>query len=556
MGDFERLEAKVDWLVSAVHHILEQEIGDTSVDYDEEFAQVIDEDVTQGAFVALARSAPQLTDRVVLTGWLHRTAQNIAAQTVRTDMRRRAREQEAAAMNELLAHESDATWEHIAPHLDDALGALGEADRDALMLRYFERKSAQEMAQVLGISTEAAQKRVTRAVERLREFFAERSVTVGASGLAVFISANAVQAAPVGLSATIASVATLAGVTVSTVTSTTSATQAIAMTTLQKTLVGTVLVAAISVAVFQTREAARLRDANREHLQQQAALAEEIDRLKSEHAAANGRVAALANQTTTPRTNSSELLKLRGQVGVLRQEKADLGRKSALSKVTADPTARKAMRDAQRMGMKSLYGDMVKRLGLAPEQQEKFHDLLADDVMENIDLITQSLQDKSGKAEIDRLFSAQESALRDKLAALLGPDSATQYNEYTKDLAGTLTTVQFESNLTGEKAVKAEKKQKLMQFIREETGAALAAAGLPADYQSLPMLNFRNIASGEAAEDSLKLMGDVFGRVSERADAFLSPEEMKQLQEFGKQALENNRAMLLMNRKMMAPIAE
>ena len=104
------------------------------------------QDVTQGVFVALASNAAQLTDRPVLSGWLHRTAQNIAAQTVRTDVRRRVREQEAAAMNELLAAEPDALWEHIAPHLDAALGELSEADRDAVLLRYFERKSASEMA--------------------------------------------------------------------------------------------------------------------------------------------------------------------------------------------------------------------------------------------------------------------------------------------------------------------------------------------------------------------------------------------------------------------------
>ena len=127
------------------------------------------EDVTQAVFVALAKNPGPLTERPVLTGWLHRTAQNIAAQTVRTEVRRHAREQEAAAMNELLAHDSDATWEHIAPHLDAALGELSEADRDALLLRYFERKSAQEMAQTLGVSQEAAQKRVSRAAERLRE---------------------------------------------------------------------------------------------------------------------------------------------------------------------------------------------------------------------------------------------------------------------------------------------------------------------------------------------------------------------------------------------------
>src|SRR5262249_5465953 len=136
------------------------------------------EDVTQGVFVALAKRAGSLASRPVLSGWLHRTAQNIAAQTVRTVERRRAREQEAAAMNELLATKTDTPWERIAPHLDAALGELNDLDRDAVLLRYFERKSAREMAQMLGVSDEAAQKRVSRAVERLREFFAKRGITV------------------------------------------------------------------------------------------------------------------------------------------------------------------------------------------------------------------------------------------------------------------------------------------------------------------------------------------------------------------------------------------
>ena len=86
------------------------------------------EDVTQGVFMAVAQNARQLIVRPVLSGWLHRTTQNLAANAVRSDVRRRAREQEAAAMNELLANESDAVWEHIAPHLDTALGELSEAD--------------------------------------------------------------------------------------------------------------------------------------------------------------------------------------------------------------------------------------------------------------------------------------------------------------------------------------------------------------------------------------------------------------------------------------------
>src|ERR1035441_2096990 len=98
------------------------------------------EDVTQSAFVALAQNAGQLSDRPVLSGWLHRTAQNLASKSVRADVRRRAPEREAAAMNELLSTEPDVAWGHIEPFLDDALRELSEPDRDAVLLRYLEGK--------------------------------------------------------------------------------------------------------------------------------------------------------------------------------------------------------------------------------------------------------------------------------------------------------------------------------------------------------------------------------------------------------------------------------
>jgi len=224
------------------------------------------EDVTQGVFVALAQSAGQLTERPVLSGWLHRTTQNIAANAVRSDVRRRAREQEAAAMNDLLSTEPGAGWEELAPHLDAVLGELSEPDRDALLLRYFERKSAREMGQTLGTSEEAAQKRVSRAVDRLRELLAKRGVTTGASGLVVLLSANAVQAAPVGLALSICSSTALAGSAVATLTAT--AAKTLAMTTLQKALIATTLAAVIGVGTYEARQASLLR-AQVKTLQQQ-----------------------------------------------------------------------------------------------------------------------------------------------------------------------------------------------------------------------------------------------------------------------------------------------
>jgi RNA polymerase sigma factor (sigma-70 family) len=168
------------------------------------------QDVTQAVFLALARHAAELLDRPVLSGWLHRAAQNLAANTVRSDVRRRARELEAATVNELLSTDPDAPWDQIAPDLDAVLGGLSEPDREVVLLRYFEGKSASQMARILGTSDEAAQKRLNRAVERLRERFAARGLGASARALALVISANAVQAPPADLASTIVAAATSA----------------------------------------------------------------------------------------------------------------------------------------------------------------------------------------------------------------------------------------------------------------------------------------------------------------------------------------------------------
>lgn len=281
------------------------------------------QDVTQGVFIALAQNARQLADRPVLSGWLHRTAQNIAANTVRSEVRRHTREQEAAAMNELLGNEPDATWEMISPHLDAAMGTLDEADRDALVLRYFERKSAREMAVILGTSEEAAQKRVSRAVERLRELFSKRRVAIGAGGLATLISANAVQSAPAGLAATISS-AVLAGTAVPASTLIT-ATKTIAMTTLQKSIIVAALAGIAGTGIYAAHQNAKLTGQIESLQRQQAPLAAQIQELQQERNDATNQLAGLAAENTQLKSNSeqTELLRLRGEVTRLENQEDD-----------------------------------------------------------------------------------------------------------------------------------------------------------------------------------------------------------------------------------------
>jgi RNA polymerase sigma factor (sigma-70 family) len=281
------------------------------------------EDVTQAVFVALAQNVARLIHHPVLSGWLYTTARNLAAKYVRATVRRQNREQEA--MNELLSAGPDASWEQIAPHLDVALGELSEADRDAVLLRFFEKKSAVEMAAVLGISGDAAQKRVSRAVERLRKFFTKRGVSVGAGGLVVAISAHAVQAAPVGLTVSI-SAAALTGTPVSTATVVATTTKAIAMTTLQKTLVTAIIAALAGAGVYEAHQASQLRSQVQTLQQQRAPIAEELDQLKSERDEIAGKLAALRQSNEQLIRDSADLLKLRAEVGALRRQAAEVDR--------------------------------------------------------------------------------------------------------------------------------------------------------------------------------------------------------------------------------------
>lgn len=279
------------------------------------------EDVTQSVFVALANNAANLAGRTNLCGWLHQTARNIAAQTVRTIERRRAREREAATMNQLFSSESDIPWEQIAPCLDAALGELGESDRDALFFRYFKNYDLRTVGAALGISDDAAQKRVSRAIERLRDLLAKRGAAAGAGGLAIVISANAVQAAPVGLGVTITAAAiTKTAVSTSAVIA---ATKTIAMTTLQKTIITAGFVAVVGVGIFEARHAAQLRDQNQMFQQRQAQLAGQIQQLQQEGDDASNKLNLAEQELIRANANQSELLKLRGEVGLLRRQKLD-----------------------------------------------------------------------------------------------------------------------------------------------------------------------------------------------------------------------------------------
>ncbi len=165
------------------------------------------EDIAQIVFTDLARRAKTLSPDVIVGGWLHRRTCYAAATVMRSERRRLIREREAVEMNALNSENPDEALAAIAPLLDEAINRLDEVDRDAILLRFFEQWNLRAIGEALGTTEAAAQKRVTRALERLRGMLARRGVVLPATALTIAVGAASATAAPAGLAATISTAA-------------------------------------------------------------------------------------------------------------------------------------------------------------------------------------------------------------------------------------------------------------------------------------------------------------------------------------------------------------
>ena len=296
------------------------------------------EEVAQSVFTDLARKAPSLARKLgengTIVGWLYRSSRYAVSKHLRAEHRRHNRESQAM-QNFDPSSASSPDWERVRPVLDEALADLSEEDRQAMLLRFFQNQGFQAVGAALGISDDAAQKRVGRALEKLRARLARQGITTTASMLSAVLPANAIQTAPAGLAAKLAG-ASLAGAAAKTGTTLTIMT----LTSFKTGIAATGIAAGLAVwLVAEHRALNRLQEEN-------AALRHQVSQLGQPPPPDQPQVPLKADNDELERLRRehSELLKLRGEVGALRgtQEKQQVELAAARSELAFVADSQKA----------------------------------------------------------------------------------------------------------------------------------------------------------------------------------------------------------------------
>jgi RNA polymerase sigma factor (sigma-70 family) len=341
------------------------------------------EDVCQMVFADLALQSRTLSRDSALGGWLHRHTCLVASTIMRGERRRQSRERQVALMNELPDY-SEANLAAIAPVLDDAIDHLGDEDRAAIVLRFFERRDLRSVGEAMGTSENTARMRVSRALDKLHSLLKHHGVSYSAAGLGTALGASAVTAAPVGLAAGVSG-AVLAGTVAGTGTALVGL-KFMAMTKLKMGVAAIIVAGAATTFILQDQAQSKIRDQNlslRRQVDQLAALAAENQGLSN-------RLARAAEPKPLTPAELSELLRLRSEATAQKRELADL-QAAAVRTTNAAAAQTHLTRDAwtfagyatpeatlQSVWWAQTHKDMKAFLNaLAPEQRAQFEKMFA-----------------------------------------------------------------------------------------------------------------------------------------------------------------------------------
>jgi RNA polymerase sigma factor (sigma-70 family) len=469
------------------------------------------EEITQAVFVTLACKARALRRSTVLSGWLYQTARLTAANFIRTETRRQHREQQAYIQSTMNDPEPEA-WTRVGPLLEEAMSQLNEKDRNAIVLRFFEGKPLKDVGDALGATEDAAKMRVNRALDKLRDFFHTRGITMPAAALAAAIAENSIQAAPAGLAASVASAAASV-VQGSALTASTLALVKGAIHIMTSAKIGMAVgLGAAAIIALQWQQLSTQKQAVKQLQEQvaqdaQASRAQQaqIAKLQEQNAFNAKSMESAAHDVATARARVSAAL-------AAKQAATAAGKKgNRISEMFKDPAVLDAMRGQITSTTKTQYAPLVKQLNLSPEQADKFYQILIDKSMKGFD----ALQTGS--------FSPNDAKSTDpSLQSLLGDAGYAQFNDFVQNMANQTTLSLMMKDFT-DNPLSDTQQQQLLQAIKTASQSVTTI--------SPPDLSQTNPSDKVAAvmSQQMQQQDQINQNVLQQAAAFLSPDQLQSL---------------------------
>lgn len=370
------------------------------------------EEIAQQVFVQAGLKAAALAGHATVVGWLYTTTRHLATDAVRSEASRARREQEAHRRLDLMAGETDPNWAQVRPLIDRELDALGAADREAILLRFFSGLPFAAIGQALHTSEDAARVRVNRALEKLRARLGGRGFTSTAAALGAVLGQQALAAPPAHLAAATCSAAFGATATSAVAATGTAAAAAtwlgIMSTTKLVTGASAVIVAGcLGFAVFKSHEADRAL----------TAITAERDLAQARAASLELRLqSATPASAAAPRASAPQAAAAPG-VPILQ-----------LLPATPPPPSEAA----ERAKLHLRYDPLLQKHGLTQEQAARFVELMLQKAAVHADV--QAAVDQAGARGDDAQIHAMRKKLTDPLweeiYTLLGPAGRAAFSDY------------------------------------------------------------------------------------------------------------------------------
>ena len=475
------------------------------------------QEITQAVFVILARKAPSLDARTVLAGWLFQTARLTAANYVRGEIRRARREQEACMQFEPNEREDD-TWKHVTPILNEIIGALREKDRDAVVLRFLQGKDYQQVAAALGATEEAAQMRVSRALEKMRKMFAGRGVVVSAAALGTALAAQGTQAAPAGLAATVAAGAVHTTALGASTLTLTEGTLKIMAWINAKTVIGTSMVVLLAFQHHQNAVQAGQIANVRQKLDGQAQALTTADTRAQE---LQWQTASILETASSQRNELEQLLARRKATGERSQPLVGMHAPTTLlAAAFSDPDAREALHQQLLTASRTRLNPLVEQLKLNPEDAQKLFKIGADWGLKNLETAAAFTEGTLSADAAVKAAADTEWNTTNQIRQLLGNEGFSAYQQFQKEFPARTLADQFNKQL-GPFPINAIQREALARVIEAEPPEV--AAGLAGDFTVRELVSLGGLDGRFAAQ------AESNQRILQAAAGFLSPEQVESL---------------------------